>query len=97
VKARFGVEDRVTAASLKAWAMDLDPNVLHELSSLLALAGYRHEARGAAEIVAMWFPSYAPRFYWGIPDTKLVESLRTSAIELLREIGDLPPQTRDFA
>jgi hypothetical protein len=53
----------IVSTYLKAWAMNLDPMALVELSELLALASYKVEAREAAEIVVNLFPDYAPRFF----------------------------------
>jgi hypothetical protein len=55
----------IVSTYLKAWAMNLDPMVLIELSELLASASYKAEAREAAEIVIKSFPDYAPRFFAG--------------------------------
>lgn len=55
----------VVSTYLKAWAMNLDPMVLVEVSELLSSTSYKSEAREAAEIVINSFPDYAPRFFAG--------------------------------
>jgi hypothetical protein len=72
---------------LKAWAMQLDPLVLLDMSRMLALAGYRDEARDAAAIVATGFPTYAPRFFAGAADPQRVEAITRSAREIMQEIN----------
>jgi tetratricopeptide (TPR) repeat protein len=66
--------------------MNLDPDVLLDLSCLLAIAGYKGEAESAASIVE-WFPSYAPRFFAGAQNPQVVAGITTRAKELLQEIS----------
>jgi hypothetical protein len=75
---------------LKAWAMQLDPDVLLDMSVLLAIAGCRGEAITAAQIVANHFPSYAPRYFGGTADQNLVAQIVASARETVLEISNLP-------
>jgi hypothetical protein len=72
---------------LKAWAMSLDPDALLEIAQLLALAGYNSEGRQAAAIVAAWFPGYAPRYFAGSNDPKLVAGITERAREILVDIS----------
>lgn len=72
---------------LKAWAMNLDPDALLGMAPLLALAGYKTEGEKAAGIVAAWFPSYAPRFFAGAADPKLVQRITERARELVSDIS----------
>lgn len=72
---------------LKAWAMNLDPDVLLEMAKLLALAGHKAEGKQAAAIVAAWFPSYAPQFFAGSNNPKLVESITARAKEIMEDIS----------
>jgi len=71
---------------LKAWAINLAPDVLLDLSQLLSLVGYKTEAKKAAEIVAAWFPSYASHYYEGHADPETVQYFRTRALEIIRKI-----------
>lgn len=57
-------KDRVSTY-LKAWVMCLDPTILVAVSSLLARAGYKKEARDALKVVVSHFKGYAPKFYAG--------------------------------
>lgn len=72
---------------LKAWAMNLDPNALLEMAQLLALAGYRNEAKQSAAIVAAWFPGYAPRFFGGVNNPETVAGITARAREIMEEIS----------
>jgi hypothetical protein len=49
---------------LKAWAGGLNPNCLIEMAEMLAMAGYKTEAKDALEVVLL-FPTYAHKFYAG--------------------------------
>jgi hypothetical protein len=73
---------------LKAWAMNLDPDALVEMAQLLALAGYNSEAREAARIVADRFASYAPRFFAGSNNPRLVNGITERAREVMSEISE---------
>jgi len=75
------------STNLKAWAMNLDPDTLVEMAQLLALAGYNSEGRQAAAIVATWFPCYAPRYFAGLNDPKLVAGVTERAREILVDIS----------
>lgn len=72
---------------LKAWAMKLDPDALLEMAQLLALAGYKSEGREAARIVADRFAAYSPRFFVGVNDPGLVESITERARDVVSEIS----------
>lgn len=74
---------------LKAWAMNLDPDALLELAQLLALAGYKSEGKQASSIVVDLFPRYAPRFFGGSDDPKLVEGITKRAKEIVVEISNM--------
>lgn len=78
---------RRVSTYLKAWAMNLDPDVLLDMARLLAIAGYKTEAKQSAAIVAAWFPSYAPRFLSGAHDPELVANITARARELMEEIS----------
>lgn len=79
---------------LKAWAMNLAPYALLEMAQLLALAGYKSEGKRAAGIVADWFPSYAPRFFAGSNDPKLIERTTERAREIMVEISTMNKPAR---
>lgn len=77
----------IVSTYLKAWAMNLDPMVLVELSELLALASYKAEAKEAAEIVVNLFPDYAPRFFAGADaGNEVTDSVIASAREALQSL-----------
>jgi hypothetical protein len=79
---------------LKAWAMQLDPGVLLDMSRLLAIAGYGDEARDAAAIVATGFPIYAPRFFAGTADLQRVEEIARRARVIQELNGRRAPEPR---
>ncbi|MGD0445309.1 MAG: hypothetical protein ABSA39_15340 [Edaphobacter sp.] len=77
----------IVSTYLKAWAMNLDPMVLVELSELLALASYKVEAKEAAEIVVNLFPDYAPRFFAGADvGNKVTSQVVASAREVIHRL-----------
>jgi hypothetical protein len=49
---------------LKAWAGKLNPDVLLKTARLLALAGYKSEAKETLQVVLL-FPSYANKYFGG--------------------------------
>lgn len=65
---------------LKAWVMNQNPDALIEMAQLLALAGYKAETKQCAAIVARWFPNYAPGFFSGTDDPKVVSTITARAI-----------------
>ncbi|GEM_PF-2114129 len=59
---------------LKAWACQLNPQVLLDMAEMLAHAGYKTEAREALEVVLL-FPSYAPRYFGSADTSELVNGI----------------------
>lgn len=59
---------------LKAWACQLNPQVLLDMAEMLAHAGYKTEAREALEVVLV-FPSYAHRYFGSADTSELVNSI----------------------
>ena len=59
---------------LKAWACQLNPQVLLDMAEMLAHAGYKTEAREALEVVLL-FPKYAHRYFGKADTSELVSSI----------------------
>jgi hypothetical protein len=47
---------------LKAWLCNMNPQVLLDMATMLAKAGYKEEAKQTYEVVLL-FPNYAPRYF----------------------------------
>jgi hypothetical protein len=71
-----------TSTYLKAWACQLNPQVLLDLAGMLAGAGCKKEAKEALEVVLL-FPSYAHRFFGGAEASELVNSIVEDAKKAL--------------
>src|SRR5258708_18529851 len=56
---------------LKAWACQLNPQVLLDMAEMLAHAGYKTEAKEALEVVLL-FPSYSRRYFGSAEASELV-------------------------
>ena len=72
---------------LKAWAGGLNPNCLLEMAEMLAMAGYKTEAKDALEVVLL-FPTYAHKFYGGSDeDGVLANGIVNQAKEALQTLN----------
>lgn len=72
---------------LKAWAGGLNPNCLIEMAEMLALAGYKTEAKSALEVVLL-FPTYAHKFFAGADEGGvLTNGIVNQAKEALQTLG----------
>lgn len=67
---------------LKAWACQLNPQVLLDMAEMLVHAGYKTEAREALEVVLL-FPSYAHRYFGSADTSELVNSIVDEATKKL--------------
>jgi len=72
---------------LKAWAGGLNPNCLIEMAEMLAMAGYKTEAKDALEVVLL-FPTYAHKFFGGSDEGGvLANGIVNQAKEALQTLG----------
>ena len=67
---------------LKAWACQLNPQVLLDMAEMLAHAGYKTEAKEALEVVLL-FPSYSRRYFGSADTSELVNSIVEEATKTL--------------